>query len=638
MRKYKRKAHLFTALICVLCIALSGAVLCRAAVETTTGSSANADNIFIAGNPDMYPIEYFDEEDECYKGVIPELLETVSKNTGISFTYIHGGKENKQKELARNMQVEMVTAFKKSEFDENSVPYKTVVLNVNADGESVPVCIGFTQVADKEVREKTVKALEKIPESEKTESALSQKPRKTSKKSSLGIILSVVLAVVLLTAAILFFVKKNKERKPREVSEINDITMLGNKKAYDKCMKNIVLPQIRTLYYAAYISCAEAPERKMMDEAEFENVQKKTGDLLKTKVEADEYVFHVADGAFVFVYQSENRERAIKRAEELIKSVSESFNGDEGEYSKLFRMGVCTLEENIAASGDEILHSGRQGYFHAMREDLMYVFVTREIVRKNNEEKKIRNGINEAIDNGDFKIYLQFVVNKENEKICGAEALSRWENSEMGLVRPGYYIEIMKQSGLIAKHDYYIFEKICQILENWHGGICQELFLTCNFTRISVSEKDFAKRIKEISDKYRFDREKLVIEVTEDSFVEDNKLISENIGKCKEMGFRIAIDDMGGGFSSISDLYGNDIDIVKIERNVVINGVNEKGRKMLDGIISLAHNMDATVLCEGIETEEQRSMIMSTSCDLIQGFYYSRVLPYDEAMKFYSRQ
>ena len=269
-----------------------------------------------------------------------------------------------------------------------------------------------------------------------------------------------------------------------------------------------------------------------------------------------------------------------------------------------------------------------------MRQKLLCAFSEKGLLNKNIADEKLRRSVDKAIDNKEFKIFLQFINERQSGKICGAEVLSRWDNPERGMLTPAKYIEILRESGSIGKHDYYIFENLCILLESWENTVYRNLFLNCNFTRISVSEKNFADKIEEISARHHFDHSKLVIEITEDSLTEDIKIATYNISRCKEMGFKVAIDDIGSGFSSISDLSINDIDLVKVDREIVISGVNEKGFKLLSSLISLAHNMGASVLCEGIETEEQNEMILKTDCDFIQGFYYSRVLPYYEAMKF----
>ena len=134
--------------------------------------------------------------------------------------------------------------------------------------------------------------------------------------------------------------------------------------------------------------------------------------------------------------------------------------------------------------------------------------------------------------------------------------------------------------------------------------------------------------------KYEFDRHKLIIEITEDSLSCDTEILKENIQECKKLGFLIALDDIGSGYSALADLYNYPIDIVKVEKDIVLQAMEPKGKMLLDGLIRLAHSMNMKVLCEGIETAEQNDMILNTDCEYIQGFFYSRALPPKESERF----
>lgn len=149
---------------------------------------------------------------------------------------------------------------------------------------------------------------------------------------------------------------------------------------------------------------------------------------------------------------------------------------------------------------------------------------------------------------------------------------------------------------------------------------------------------DCRSRTEFIAEAVRFDHRNLMIEITEDTLTVDPHNSAKNISECNKMGFRIAIDDMGSGFSSLLDLYNNHIDFVKIDRHLVAEGTTHRGQKLLNGIISLAHSLDAKVICEGVTTEADAKMIQNTECDMIQGFYYSRVLPLDEGLRYLSRK
>ena len=225
-------------------------------------------------------------------------------------------------------------------------------------------------------------------------------------------------------------------------------------------------------------------------------------------------------------------------------------------------------------------------------------------------------------------------MNNKTKKIISAEALSRWENSEGKIIPSLSYIGAMEKAGLISKLDYYMFEMVCRQLHKWRDTEFDDLTLSCNFTRITISEKDFVAKIKEISGKYVFDRRKLLIEITEDAIEKNLAVAMNNISKCKQLGFRIALDDMGSGYTSLLNLCEYPIDIVKLDREILLKTDKKGGKDLFVGIISLAHSLSLKVVCEGVETEEQNTLVTETDCDYIQGWYYARALPEDKAEAF----
>lgn len=249
-------------------------------------------------------------------------------------------------------------------------------------------------------------------------------------------------------------------------------------------------------------------------------------------------------------------------------------------------------------------------------------------------ERKLLKNIRKGFENQEFKMYLQFIVDSKEGKISSAETLSRWENSSGEIVFPGTYIGLMEKSGLITRFDYYMFEKVCQKLSQWKDSELSDVALSCNLTRITISEKDFSEKIEEISNKYDFDRSKLVIEITEDSLEKNLVVAMFNIIKIKKLGFRISLDDFGSGYTSLVSLCEYPIDVVKIDREILLLAGTKKGKKLFLGIVSLAHYLHLKVVCEGVETEEQNKLVLESECDYIQGWYYTKALKEDKAEEF----
>ncbi|MEE1046659.1 MAG: EAL domain-containing protein, partial [Clostridia bacterium] len=229
-------------------------------------------------------------------------------------------------------------------------------------------------------------------------------------------------------------------------------------------------------------------------------------------------------------------------------------------------------------------------------------------------EKILINKIRYGLKNIEFKMHLQFIVDNKTKRIVSGEALSRWEDSSGEVIMPGKYIGVMEKSGLIIKFDYYMFEMVCDKLSKWGDTDFKEITISCNFTRITISEKDFVAKIKDIAERYEFDRSKLIMEITEDAIEKNLDVARDNIIKAKKLGFRIALDDIGSGYTSLISLGEYPIDIVKIDREVLLLSEKESGKKLFLGIISLIHNLNLKVVCEGVETEEQNTLVSRSDC------------------------
>ena len=255
-------------------------------------------------------------------------------------------------------------------------------------------------------------------------------------------------------------------------------------------------------------------------------------------------------------------------------------------------------------------------------------------IKSRRGEKILLKKIEDGLKNHEFKMHLQFIVDNKTKKIASAEALSRWETTEGEVIMPGKYIGVMEKSGIITRFDYYMFERVCEKLSKWVDTDFGEITISCNFTRITISEKGFVAKIKEIAEKYEFDRSKLLIEITEDSIEKNLSVAMSNILKIKELGFRIALDDIGSGYTSLVSLLEYPIDVVKLDRALLVLADSQRGKKLFLAIIALAHNLDLKIVCEGVETEEQNAFVSGSECDYIQGWYYTKALPESKAEDF----
>ena len=245
----------------------------------------------------------------------------------------------------------------------------------------------------------------------------------------------------------------------------------------------------------------------------------------------------------------------------------------------------------------------------------------------NTGEQALLSKIKTGLEQQEFKMYLQFIVDNKTKRVMSAEALARWEDAEGQVISPAVFIPVMEKFGLIAQLDYHMFEMACKKLDSWKDTEFADIAISCNFTRITISEPDFVARLQEIAQRYEFDRSKLQLEITEDAVEKNLDVAMNNMFDAKGLGFRIALDDIGAGYTSLINLCEYPLDVVKIDRNILLKTDKIRGKKLFWGIISLAHYLNLEVVCEGVETEVHNDLVSESECDYIQGWYYFKALP-----------
>ena len=605
-----------------------------AAVYTSPDDGGEPDTVYVAGNPDCFPLEYYNTETKTFCGAIPDMLNTVSEKTGISFTYISASPENRQKELSRNNQAELVTALQ-AEANECKTSELLPVFEIDSDGISKTYCIGFTEIASPELVQKIKAAFSEISENEKMGFLIANSynnPEIRVKNRTIKIIIIAAASLfALILAGVIIALKKKKNNRS---TMIDKQTGVGNAEYYTYAFEQLISRQSKNLYNVIYLATDTEKIAAEYGEKTIAEIDNYAAAHLNSAIASAEYLARVNDGVFVLLIQTSTENECRYKANTVIKSLNGYIREFYPDMDSAFNAGVTRLCEHPDCNAETAFYNAKQGYLAALRSKTPTAITPKSQLAQSRKQEKLRKSIASAVADNEFKVYLQLITENRSGKICGAEMLSRWHNTEYGILRPHEYIDILKETGQIIRHDYNMFSSVCRLLENWSEEPYDRLFLTCNFTRVSLSQNDFSDRITEISSGYKFDRSRLVIEVTEDSVSENSEIVSKNICGCREMGFKIAIDDMGTGFSSFADLYDNEIDLVKIDGEFIASCTSKRRKTMLSDIISLVHNSGAKVLCEGVENLDQANFLDGVNCDMMQGFYFSKILPLSECEKF----
>lgn len=235
----------------------------------------------------------------------------------------------------------------------------------------------------------------------------------------------------------------------------------------------------------------------------------------------------------------------------------------------------------------------------------------------------------------EFDVYYQPIVDIASGKIVSAEALLRWQNSELGMVSPAEFIPVAESTGLIIPIGKWVLNRVCKQLKTWHDAGIPALTIAVNLSVIEFNQPDFIHKIVNFIETNSLTPHCLELELTESMIMQDFNSAITTMNKLRTLGVKIAIDDFGTGYSSLIYLKKLPINTLKIDRYFIHNVANDYQKSAITkGLIQMGHNLNLQIIAEGVETEAELSFLRQNNCDSMQGFLFSRPLPVAEFEKF----
>ena len=265
-----------------------------------------------------------------------------------------------------------------------------------------------------------------------------------------------------------------------------------------------------------------------------------------------------------------------------------------------------------------------------------YSFFSIELYSALEKESKIINALKVALKNkNEFTVFYQPKISIKTKKIVGAEALIRWNSSELGPIGPSEFIPIAEKTHLIIEIGKYVLEKACYDfvkLKN-NGHILHQISI--NISGVQLQYSNIFETVQEVMSTTGIHSSELELEVTE-SYIATNEIRAiETLGKFRDMGIALAIDDFGTGYSSMSYMQKLPITHLKIDKVFVDDLPDSKESvAIVRAIIALAKAFDLKITIEGIETQKQLDFFDNDRCDNIQGFIYSKPISLDALKEF----
>ena len=235
-----------------------------------------------------------------------------------------------------------------------------------------------------------------------------------------------------------------------------------------------------------------------------------------------------------------------------------------------------------------------------------------------------------------LKIYLQPKYDIDKQKVCGAEALVRWNRPGYGLVPPDEFIPIFEENSFIIDIDYYIFDKVCELTRSLLDQGKTPVPISVNFSRLHLNNTKILTKLKENLEKYNLTPEYIEIEITESALADNDSYMYSILNEIHRMGFKLAMDDFGTGLSSLNSLRKLPFDILKLDKDFFQkNHITNREQIVIRNIVRLGKELSMTIVSEGIETIEQINFLKGIKCPIIQGYFFSKPLPHSEFLAKY---
>lgn len=240
----------------------------------------------------------------------------------------------------------------------------------------------------------------------------------------------------------------------------------------------------------------------------------------------------------------------------------------------------------------------------------------------------LESKLQHAEQNNELRVYYQPQVSAESEDIVGMEALMRWQHPDLGLVSPGAFIPLAEETGLIVPMGEWLLREACRQAREWRDRFGLTLRLGVNLSALQLKQPGIVQVVASVLSETGLDPKQLELEVTESISIKDVRNLLDILNEFRQLGCSISIDDFGTGQSSLDYIRRFPADRIKIDQVFVRNiGVDPDDAAIVEATITMAHNLNRSVVAEGVEEEPQMEFLRRHGCEELQGFLFSRPLP-----------
>ena len=365
---------------------------------------------------------------------------------------------------------------------------------------------------------------------------------------------------------------------------------------------------------------------------------KQVGVRLQSAVRTGDTVARISGDEFAIVLTDLVRpEAAALVAQKIIDGLGAPSDVDGREVFVTASVGIAAFPadgvdaETLIGAADAAMYRAKQAGRNA------YQFYTAEINHRSRARVQLGSELRRALEREEFALFYQPRYQLAGRQPCGAEALLRWKHPERGMVLPSEFIPVLEETGLIVQVGDWAIRRACEDLKNWQSAASRVAPISVNLSARQFRQPDLHERIKELVSSSGVDPRLIEFEITESQLMQDPQNAIHVMRALCEAGMSIAIDDFGTGYSSLAYLTQFPVSALKVDRSFVHDMSRDRNdATIVRTIIEMAHSLGFTVIAEGVETEEQATLLQLLRCEQAQGYLFERPMAADELNLLYA--
>ena len=356
-----------------------------------------------------------------------------------------------------------------------------------------------------------------------------------------------------------------------------------------------------------------------------DDLLKAVAGVLKTCVRRDDTVCRLGGDEFTVILENVTSKAIVCRvAEKIIEAFSEPLLMGSRNISITPSIGISLFPDDASDAATLVKYADTAMYYAKSSGKNTYQFYAEEMNRMALRRLELENHLRMALQRDEFYLVYQPKFSLVENRITGVEALIRWRSPVLGDVRPDEFIYLAEETGLIDDIGHWVFREAARQLRTWNNEGYDGLTMAINLSARQFRNPNLAHQLKQILDEMDLGPECIILEITESLLMDEAEQTVQLLGEMQSMGFAIAIDDFGTGYSSLSYLKRFPINSLKIDRTFVRDVISDADdASITSAIIGLAHNLELTVVAEGVETGQQLMFLRASGCEEVQGYLIS---------------